>query len=173
LTTYSFQFSHKKRECHTSTKKQFIFKSSLVSKISKFKLYWSIIRPTVTYACEVWVLKETVKNKLMIFERKVLRKIFGPAKERDGTWRIKTNDELDELIRHNNIINHIKAQRLSWFVHLHPMAEERMVNKIIYKWKPMSIRLKGRPNNRWEDDIRNDMKELKIKNWTSCIQDRN
>ena len=27
--------------------------------------------------------------------------------------------------------------------------------------------------NRWEDDIRNDMKKLKIKNWTSCIQDRN
>jgi len=33
----------------------------------------------------------------MVFERKVLRKIFGPIKERDGTWRIKTNDELDEL----------------------------------------------------------------------------
>jgi len=30
----------------------------------------------------------------MVFERKVLRKIFGPTKERDGTWRIKTNDEL-------------------------------------------------------------------------------
>jgi len=27
--------------------------------------------------------------------------------------------------------------------------------------------------NRWEDDIRNEMKKLKIKNWTSCIQDRN
>jgi hypothetical protein len=38
---------------------------------------------------------------------------FGPTKERDGTWRIKTNDELDELIRHKNIINHIKVQRLS------------------------------------------------------------
>ena len=43
------------------------------------------------------VLKETGKNKLMVFERKVLRKIFGPTKERDGTWRIKTNDELDKL----------------------------------------------------------------------------
>ena len=32
----------------------------------------------------------------MVFERKVLRRIFGPTKERDGTWRIKTNDELDE-----------------------------------------------------------------------------
>jgi len=30
----------------------------------------------------------------------------------------------------------------------------------------------GRPKNRWEDDIRNDMKKLKIKNWISCIQDR-
>jgi hypothetical protein len=31
---------------------------------------------------------------------KVHFKIFGPTKERDGTWRIKTNDELDKLIRH-------------------------------------------------------------------------
>ena len=65
----------------------------------------------------------------MVFERKVLRKIFGPAKDGDGTWRIKTNDELDQLIRHKNIINHIKAQRLSWFGHLLRMAEERMVKK--------------------------------------------
>ena len=55
----------------------------------------------------------------MVFERKVLRKIFGPTKESDGTWRIKTNIELDELIRHKNIINHVKAQRLSWFGHFH------------------------------------------------------
>jgi len=37
----------------------------------------------------------------------------------------------------------------------------------------MSIRPQGRPKNRWEDDIRNDRKKLKKKNWTSCIQDRN
>jgi hypothetical protein len=65
----------------------------------------------------------------MVFERKVLRKIFGPTKERDGTWRIKTNDELDKLIIHKNIINYTKAQRLSWFGHLHRMSEERMVKK--------------------------------------------
>ena len=112
-----------------------------------------------------------IKNKLLVFERKLLR-IFGPTKERDGTWRIKTNDELDKLIRHKNIINHTKAQRLSWFSHLHRMLGERMV-KIVYKWKPMLTRPLGTPKNRWEDDIINDMKKLKIKNWTSCIQDRN
>jgi len=93
------------------------------------KLYRSIIRPVVTYACEAWVLKETIKkNKLTVFERKVLRRIFGPTKEIDGTWGIKTK-ELDKLVRNKNIINHIKAQRLSWFGHLYRMPEERMVKK--------------------------------------------
>ena len=82
--------------------------------------------------------------------------------KKDGTWRIKTNDELDELIRHKNIINHIQA-RLSWFGHLHRMPEEKMVKEVC-KWKAMSIRPQGRPKNRWEDDVRNDMKKLKIKN---------
>ena len=108
----------------------------------------------------------------MVFERKVLRRIFGPTKERDGTWRIKTNDELDDLIRHKNTINYIKAQRLSWFSHLHRTPEGRMV-KNVYKWKPMLTRPLGRPKNRWEDEIINDIKKIKIKNWTSCIQDRN
>jgi hypothetical protein len=46
------------------------------------KLYCSIIRPTVTYGCETWVLKETIKNKLMVFEREVLRRIFWSYKRK-------------------------------------------------------------------------------------------
>jgi len=141
---------------------QFFFKSRLFSKKSKLKLYCSIIRPTVTYGCETWVLKETIKNKLMVFERKVLRRIFGPTKERDGTRIIKTNNELYELIRHKNIINYIKAQRLSWFSHLHRMPEERMVKRV-YKWKPMLTRPLGRPKNRWKNDIINNTKKNKNK----------
>jgi hypothetical protein len=74
----------------------------------------------------------------------VLRKIFGPTKERDGIWGIKTNDELDKIIRHKNIINYTKAQRLSWLGHLHRMSEEIMFKKV-YKWKPMLTRPLGRP----------------------------
>jgi hypothetical protein len=51
------------------------------------------------------------------------------------------------------------------------MPEERMVKRV-YKWKPLLTRPIGRPKNRQENDIRNDMKKLKIKNWISCIQDR-
>jgi len=49
-----------------------------------------------------------ILDKLMLLERNVVRKIVGPTKERDGTWKIKTNDELDKLIRHKNITNYIK-----------------------------------------------------------------
>jgi len=72
----------------------------------------------------------------MVFERKVLRKIFGPTKEKDGTWRIKIYDELEELTRHKYIIYYKEAQRLSWFGHLRRMAEERKIKKV-YKWKPV------------------------------------
>ena len=38
-------------------------------------------------------------------------------------WRIKTNEELDKLIKHKNIVNYIKAQRLSWFGHIQRMSD--------------------------------------------------
>jgi len=81
-----------------------LFKSNLVSRKSKLQLYWSVIRPTVVYGCETWVLKESIIQKLSLFERKILRKIFGPTKEANGIWRIKTNKEMDELIKNRNII---------------------------------------------------------------------
>ena len=37
-----------------------IFQSKLISKKAKLKLYFSVIRPVVTYACETWILKETI-----------------------------------------------------------------------------------------------------------------
>ena len=59
-----------------------------------------------------WVLNENIIQKLPVFERKILRGIFGPTKE-NQTWRIKNNEELDKLIKHENIVNYIKAQRLA------------------------------------------------------------
>jgi len=93
------------------------FKSRLVTKGSKLKLYRTVIRPIVTYASETWVLKENIILKLLVFERKILRGIFGPTKE-NQTWRIKNNEELDKLIKHENIVNYFKTQILSWFGHI-------------------------------------------------------
>jgi hypothetical protein len=80
-----------------------------------------------------WVLKENIIQKLMVFERRVLRKIFGPTKELNGLWRIKTNEEMDGLIQRKNIIGFIKSQRLKWLGHVERMPKEREVTRI-YKY---------------------------------------
>ena len=57
-----------------------LFKSNLVSRKSKLKLYWSVFRPIVVYGCETWILKESIFHRLLVYERKILRNIFGPNK---------------------------------------------------------------------------------------------
>jgi hypothetical protein len=69
------------------------------------------------------------------------------------------------------IINYNKSRRLGWLGHVHRMPDERMVKKV-YEWKPMAIRLLGRPKNRWENDVKNDLNIMKIYNWKDCTQDR-
>ena len=59
---------------------------------SKLQIYKSIIRPTVTYGCETWTMTGTEQNRLLVFERMILRKIYGQTQDIDGTWRRKTND---------------------------------------------------------------------------------
>jgi len=99
----------------------------------------------------------------------ILRGIFGPTKE-NQTWRIKNNEELDKLIKHQNTVNHIKAQRLSWFGHIQRMPEARSTKKI-FKWNPLTTRPRGRHKYRWEDIIQV-LGQMKIKNWLTCVQDR-
>jgi len=117
------------------------------------------------------VLKESIRTKLRVFERKVLRRIYGPTKESDGTWRIESNEELNRLTGNKNIINYIKAQRLVWFGHVHRMPDNSMVKKV-YEWSPALTRSQGRPKNRWEDDVKCDITNMKITNWRDCIRNR-
>jgi hypothetical protein len=76
----------------------------LFFKQSKLKLYRTVIRPIVNYVSETQVLKETIVQKPLVFERKILRRIFGYTKQNE-IRRVKTNEELDKLIKHKYIIN--------------------------------------------------------------------
>jgi hypothetical protein len=44
--------------------------------------------------------------------------------------------------------------------------------KAIHSWKPISNRPTGRPKARWEDDVKKDIKKLKVPNWKTLVQDR-
>jgi hypothetical protein len=62
---------------------------------------------------------------------------------KDGTWQIKSNEELNRLTGNKNIINYIKAQRLAWFGHIHRMPdntlhkgkEEMIGTNLLRHWK--------------------------------------
>jgi len=63
--------------CYHSISK--LLKSKLLSRKSKTLLYTRYLRPVITYACETWSSTKGDDNRLAIFERKVLRNIFGPT----------------------------------------------------------------------------------------------
>jgi hypothetical protein len=52
-------------------------------------------------------------SKLVTVERRIMRKIFGPKRIDDGYWRIKTNQEINEILKGKNIIGFIKKRRLN------------------------------------------------------------
>jgi hypothetical protein len=110
-------------------------------------------------------------NRLMVFERKVMRKIFGPTKSGDGYWRIKTNQEISDILKGQNVIGFVKKQRLNWLGHVDCMAEDNDVQKI-KRWKPTSKRPIGRPKTRWEDDILEDIRSMNVHNWKNVAQNR-
>ena len=84
------------------------------------------------------------------------------AHKRKSIWRIKTNEELHKLIKHKNIVDYIKAQRLSWFGYVQRMSDTRTFKKI-FNYKPLTKRSQGRPKYRWEDNIKQDICQMNIK----------
>jgi restriction endonuclease S subunit len=65
----------------------------------------------------------------LIFQRKIFRRIYGPKNE-NGEWKIRTNRELEEISKGEDIVKWIKGQRISWLGHLERMEEYRMPKKI-------------------------------------------
>jgi hypothetical protein len=63
--------------------------SRLLSKGIKEKLYTSFLRPIVMYACETWSTTQGDEEKLLTFERKILRKIHGPTRLQNGEYERK------------------------------------------------------------------------------------
>jgi len=56
-----------------------LIKSKFLKKNTIMKIYKTMIRPVVTYSSQTWTLTAKDENNLRIFERQILRKIFGPV----------------------------------------------------------------------------------------------
>jgi hypothetical protein len=113
------------------------------------------------------------EHRLRIFENRVLRKISGPKRKEDGSWRKLHNNELHGLYSSPNIVRVIKSRRIRWAGHVARMGEGRDAYKVLVG-RPEGKRPLGRPRRRWEGDIKKDLREIGIDgaNWIQLAQDR-
>jgi hypothetical protein len=65
------------------------------------------------------------EHRLRVFENRVLRRIFGPKRDEDGSWRKLHNDELHNLYSSPNIVRVIKSRRVRWGDMWHAWGGER------------------------------------------------
>ena len=83
----------------------------------------------MTYGAETWTLINKIEKMLMTWERKILRKIYGPTKE-NGQRRIKTNLELITKYKSQDIVPVLKIRKSECLGHVIRMNETRSVKKI-------------------------------------------
>ena len=72
------------------------------------------------------------ERTLAVFERKILRKIYGPVKENE-LWRIRRNDELEAITKGENIVRFIKCQRIRWFGHIERRQDTEIPKKDVVR----------------------------------------
>jgi hypothetical protein len=110
-------------------------------------------------------------NRLLVFERSVLRIIYGPTQNNDGTWRLKTNEELRTLLKKENIVTFVKSQILRWVAHVIRIDTRRNVKKLT-EWKTRLSRPVRKPRLRWLDQVEDDLKKMKVRNWGEKCKER-
>jgi hypothetical protein len=126
------------------------------------------------YGCETWSLTLREELRLRVFENRVLRRIFGPKRDKvTGKWRKLHNEELHNLYSSPDIIRQVKSRGMRWAGHVARMGEERKVYKVLVG-KPEGKRPLGSPRRRWEDGIRMDLREIGLGrvDWIRLSQDR-
>jgi hypothetical protein len=146
--------------CNHSVQK--LLSASLLSKNVKIKIYRTIMLPVVLYVCEAWPLTMRKERRLRVFQNRVLKRIFGPKRE-------KVND----LYSSPKIVWVIKLRRIRWVGHVACMGESRGVYWVLVG-KPEGKRPLGRPRHRWKDNINMDLQEMGCggMEWHDLAQDK-
>jgi hypothetical protein len=109
------------------------------------------------------------EQAVLIFGRKIFRRIYGHKYE-DGEWKIRTNRELEELNKGENIVKCIKGQRISWLGYLERLEEVRMPQKIFTR-ELEGTRRRRRPRKGWREEVERDLQVLGVRRWRQLVID--
>ena len=107
--------------------------------------------PVLLYGSGTWSLTLRERCRLILFENRILRRIFEPESDGNG------NEELHSLYHSPNIVRMI-VRRLRWVRHVARMEEEDRSTFIILTNRHNGKRPLARLRHRWEDNITTDVK---------------
>jgi hypothetical protein len=124
-----------------------------------------LIRPVVSYGAEAWTM--TKKDEL-VFKRKIFLRIYIPKYE-NWEWKSRTNRELEEMSKGENIVKWIKGQRINWLGHLERI-EDRMPKKI-FTQELQGMRQRVRPRKGWKEEVERDLQVLEVRRWRELATD--
>jgi len=124
----------------------------------------------VSCGAEVWTATKKEEQAVLIFERKIFRRIYGPKYE-NGEWKSRTSRELEEMTKGENIVKWIKGQRISRLGHLERMEEDRMSKKIFTQGLE-GTRKRGRSRKRWKEAVERDLQVVGVRRWRELVADR-
>jgi hypothetical protein len=104
-----------------------------------------------------------------IFERKVYRRILGPVYDNEKeNWRILTNKEIYARVKKPTTIERVRLNRLRWFGRVQRMEENRIPQRVLYM-NLRTTKLRGRPRNRWQDEVREDGQIVGEEGWQEKV----
>ena len=111
-----------------------------------------------------WVLSKQDEHRLSIFERKILRRIYGRVKD-GGKWRIRTNQEIYQQCGENDIVKFCKLGRLRRAGHVIRQDDDDDdddddLSRRVLLCEPGGKRPRGRPRLRWKDGVEEDVAKL-------------
>jgi hypothetical protein len=126
-----------------------------ISNKPKLLLKNTTVHKTLTCASETWILTKRDGKQINIFERKVYRRILGPVSDNEKeNWKILTNKEIYAMVKKPTVTETIGLNRLCWFGHVQ-RKWKRIPKKVLYM-NLEATRQRGRPRNRWQEEVRED-----------------
>lgn len=116
----------------------------VISTNFKIQMYIALVQPIELYASETWSFRNAKETKLNVFEKRILRKFYGPCIDtHTREWQKRHNHELEKQFQKLNVANEILKRKLTWAKNAWRKIGSIVITTI--EENPVSKRLLGRP----------------------------
>ena len=128
---------------------------------TKQKIYQACVLSVLLYGAECWILLRKHKRKLNSFHHRCIRIILGISNRQQWSSHISMAEIRMRWGDLESATDKVQKRRLEWLGHLARMESARIPKSILFGWLPQP-RPRCGPRKRWRDEIRTDLKEIKV-----------